>query len=270
MKKLLGILVLGLLWCNTSFAFTQESVINNYLSNKKLEKVEGIFVHDKGGRVIAIYKSGGTYYNRVISSRQVSVGSTNVNNFTKAGSNVFHGDMPCQYKDSNQGIITTTCDTTIIATDYNLRESWSYDISQMPNWQGQTHYTDTWSRIWPENFIAHNAKFKTKKDIADEEKVVAVMVADARKICKVLGFKDGSDKFADCTLKLYTQKVDELVAEKQAAADTRMTQSQTGTTTQQSSGSSSVTIYDPVRDSRALMKQGQKMLSGQCTFGIDC
>ena len=74
---------------------------------------------------------------------------------------------------------------------------------------------------------------------------------------------------ADCTLKLYTQKVDELVAERQAA-NALMTQSQTGTTTQQSSGSSSVTIYDPVRDSRALMKQGQRMLSGACTLGIDC
>ena len=112
------------------------------------------------------------------------------------------------------------------------------------------------------------AKFKTKKDIADEEKVVADMVADANKTCKVLGFKEESEKFADCTLKLYTQKVDELVAEKQAA-NALMTQSQTTTTTQ-SSGSSSVTIYDPVRDSRALMQQGQKMLSGGCTLGVNC
>jgi hypothetical protein len=94
------------------------------------------------------------------------------------------------------------------------------------------------------------------------------MVNDAKKTCKVLGFEDGSEKFADCTLKLYTQKVDELVAER-VAANNRMTQGQTSTTTQ-SSGSNSVTIYDPVRDSRALMKQGQKMLSGACTHGIDC
>ena len=122
-------------------------------------------------------------------------------------------------------------------------------------------------KVGPENFIAHNAKFKTKKDIADEEKVVADMVADAKKTCKVLGFKEESEKFADCTLKLYTQKVDELVAEKKAKA--LMTQSQTTTTTQ-SSGSNVTTIYDPVRDSKALMQQGQKMLSGACTLGINC
>ena len=31
-----------------------------------------------------------------------------------------------------------------------------------------------------------------------------------------------------------------------------------------------MTIYDPVRDNRALMRQGQRMLSGRCTLGIDC
>ena len=31
-----------------------------------------------------------------------------------------------------------------------------------------------------------------------------------------------------------------------------------------------VTINDPVRDSNALMQQGQKMLSGGCTLGINC
>jgi hypothetical protein len=92
------------------------------------------------------------------------------------------------------------------------------------------------------------------------------MVADARKICKVLGFEDGSDKFADCTLKLYTQKVDELVAEK-VAANTRMMQSQTTTTTQQSSGSNVMTIYDPVRDRNAALKRGQGLINGTCTLG---
>ena len=112
-----------------------------------------------------------------------------------------------------------------------------------------------------------NARKLTKKDIADEEKVVADMVADAKKTCKVLGFKEESEKFADCTLKLYTQKVDELVAKK-VEANTRMMQSQT--TTQQSSGSNTMTIYDPVRDNQRMINQGMKMLSGKCTLGVDC
>ena len=70
------------------------------------------------------------------------------------------------------------------------------------------------------------------------------------------------------TLKLYTQKVGELVAEKQAAS-ARMLQSQTTTTTQ-SSGSNVTTIYDPVRDNQRMIDQGMKMLSGRCTIGVDC
>ena len=38
----------------------------------------------------------------------------------------------------------------------------------------------------------------------------------------------------------------------------------------QSSGSNVMTIYDPVRDNRALIRQGQRMISGACTLGINC
>ena len=38
----------------------------------------------------------------------------------------------------------------------------------------------------------------------------------------------------------------------------------------QSSGSNTMTIYDPVRDSNALIQKGQRMLSGACTLGINC
>ena len=48
MKKLLGILVLGLLWCNIGFALTQESAISQYLSDRKLEKIEGVWVFQPG------------------------------------------------------------------------------------------------------------------------------------------------------------------------------------------------------------------------------
>ena len=81
-----------------------------------------------------------------------------------------------------------------------------------------------------------------------------------------MGFNESSEKFADCTLKLYSQKVDELIAEKQ----TRQQQVNSSSSNNQSSGSNVTTIYDPVRDSQNLMNKGQKMLSGGCTLGIDC
>ena len=134
--------------------------------------------------------------------------------------------------------------------------------------QGKPPWNIQFSRIWPTDIVSHNAKFKTKEDVAEEERVLATMVNDAKKTCKVLGFEDGSEKMADCTLKLYTQKVDELVAEKQAA-NALMTQSQTTTTTQ-SSGSNVMTIYDPVRDNQRLIDQGMGMIMGRCKFGYNC
>jgi len=50
----------------------------------------------------------------------------------------------------------------------------------------------------------------------------------------------------------------------------RVKNNQTVVMQPQSSGSSSMTIYDPVRDSNALIRQGQRMLSGRCTLGINC
>ena len=85
------------------------------------------------------------------------------------------------------------------------------------------------------------------------------MINEAKSTCKDLGFKEGTEKFSDCSLKLYSQSV-ELAAKS----------NQTVVMQPQSSGSSSMTIYDPVRDSRALMRQGQRMLSGACTLGINC
>jgi len=93
----------------------------------------------------------------------------------------------------------------------------------------------------------------------DKKVEIASMIDKAKSTCKSLGFKEGTEKFADCALKLYSQSV-ELAAE----------QNRTVVMQPQSSGSNTMTIYDPVRDSRALMKQGQRMLSGACTLGIDC
>ena len=106
----------------------------------------------------------------------------------------------------------------------------------------QTQYTATG---WAES----------KTGVADFESAIK----QAKKTCKDLGFQEGTSKFADCSLKLYSQSL-ELAAEKK----------QTVVMQPQSSGSNKMTIYDPVRDANALIKQGQRMMSGACTLGIDC
>ena len=255
MRKVLVAVLVMLFWCNLSFALTQQQLIDQHLSDRKLDLIEGVWTSKIIGyegqptQVFLYYKSGNIYKLYMLSDSRH--GSTVLN---KGSDNYYYGTGEAKYQD---GTVLSTRVTINIdaysgtATVTDSRGTWSY----------------RYNRIWPTDIVAHNAKFKTKKDIADEEKVVADMVADAKKTCKVLGFKEESEKFADCTLKLYTQKVDELVAEKKAKA--LMTQSQTTTTTQ-SSGSNVTTIYDPVRDSKALMQQGQKMLSGGCTLGVNC
>ena len=88
---------------------------------------------------------------------------------------------------------------------------------------------------------------------------LASMIGKAKSTCKNLGFTPGTEKFADCGLKLYSQSV-ELAAKN----------NQTVVMQPQSSGSNVMTIYDPVRDNQRLMDQGMKMITGRCTLGYDC
>ena len=82
------------------------------------------------------------------------------------------------------------------------------------------------------------------------------MIDKAKSTCKDLGFTEGTDKFADCSLKLYSQSV-ELAAKN----------NQQIVVQGQSSGSNVMTIYDPVRDSNAALKRGQGLINGTCTLG---
>jgi hypothetical protein len=119
-----------------------------------------------------------------------------------------------------------------------------------------------WTNWWEEKKKekAENTKIEEEKKITDKEKnKLAKMINKAKSTCKTLGFDEGTDKFSDCTLKLYSQEVDNIVALEVAK--------------QQASGSSSsgsMTIYDPVRDRQNQIDRGMKMLSGGCTLGIDC
>ena len=101
---------------------------------------------------------------------------------------------------------------------------------------------------------------KNEKKLKKDNKIrITKMIEDSKTACKLLGMKEGTEKFSDCALKLYTQKV-ELAGQKNQQVIVQG----------QSTGSNVTTIYDPVRDSRALIQQGQRMMSGACTLGINC
>ena len=246
MKKLLGIVVLGLLLSGNAYAVSQDDIINQHLKNRKLDLIEGIWIYTTG-TVAGIYKSGSSYTGIVIKSASRRSGVKHAD-ITKGSDTVYYGTVYAA-EGSGSGNFKVYGDT------FNLSL----------NFKGQ-NFPFSANRIWPNNIQSHNAKFKSKEDIESEDRKLAKIINEAKKTCKVLGFKESSEKFADCTLKLYTQKVDEIVAEKQL----KQQQANSSGSTNQSSGSNVTTIYDPVRDSQNLMNKGQKMLSGGCTLGVNC
>ena len=95
----------------------------------------------------------------------------------------------------------------------------------------------------------------------DANKVqIATLIEDSKNTCKSLGFQERTDKFTDCTLKLYTQEVDNKVA-----LEVAKQKSSSGST-----NSGTMVIYDPVRDRQNKIDKGMEMITGRCTLGKDC
>ena len=110
---------------------------------------------------------------------------------------------------------------------------------------------------------AEKKKAEAAKLSQEKKKQVKItsMVDDAKSACKDIGHEEGTDRFEDCSLDLYKQSV-ALAAEKNQ---------QIIYTGSSSLGSSSVTIYDPVRDANRAIDRGMKILTGQCgVSGLEC
>ena len=102
---------------------------------------------------------------------------------------------------------------------------------------------------------AHNTYDSAKKILLEKEQMkISNMIDESKNTCKLLGMKEDTDKFSDCALKLYTQKIDIAAKENQKIVSGGMS-------------GNSVTIYDPVRDSEAMIKRGQGLINGTCTLG---
>ena len=273
MKKAIAIIILGLLWCNIGVAATGKyhGIVDKYLSDRKLESVEGVWEFQ--GWLTIIYKVGNEirlvtedkYHNLRCNGIEYSI--------NKVGENFYTYSRP-SYEGEPEGTFDgQNCRPTSWIKEYTMRVNGNLLMGQF---RVDTFASPTFqlTRVWPTDINSHNAKFKTKEDIAEDDRALAVMVNDAKKTCKVLGFEDGSEKMADCALKLYTQKVDELVATRTAAneqnLESKYNLSTQQTTTQQSSGSNTMTIYDPVRDSQRMKDQGMGMIMGRCKFGYSC
>ncbi len=82
---------------------------------------------------------------------------------------------------------------------------------------------------------------------------MASMIDKAKNTCRSLGFNEGTEKFTDCSLKLYSQEMELAAKQNQQVVI-------------QGQNSGTMTIYDPVRDSDNMMRRGMGLVNGTCTL----
>ena len=155
MKKLLGILVLGLLWCNNVFALSQQSAIDQYLSGRKLDSIEGIWGNNYGN-INVIAKMGGNY-SLIVIQHQIERNGKHVGSLQKGNENNYYGTNESYYDRSPY-----PCSFTL-----KVSVNGNSAVGSCTDDRGYK-LLFLYSRIWPADLIAHNAKFKIKKDVLKE------------------------------------------------------------------------------------------------------
>ena len=142
-------MVLGLLWCEASFALSQESLIKQYLSGRKLDLIEGVWADNYG--TIALYTKSGNGYQIIRVRHHTQQIGDRAGYLTKGSENYYYGDGLAY-----SGSYGSKCSLTMTV---GLREgSWACDEIRASLY-----------RLWPNDIVAYNSKFEKKKN-ADKAK----------------------------------------------------------------------------------------------------
>jgi hypothetical protein len=240
MKKLLAIIVLGLLWSGNAYTDDVIKLGMSFYEVRKILKIQPYYPIKKTSKKYL-------YGTRNISSEEITYG--------------FEYDDAKKIQVFSKKILKQYKLVRIFKTDL---ERYNYYLN-IPNIDSR----DETKLLKYKNMILNhqkvsekNKKDKEKKirlDAEKEQKKLTKMVDKAKVVCETLGFQKGTEKFSDCTLKLYTQEVDNKIALEVAKQKSSS-----------SSNSGTMVIYDPVRDRKDMMDKGMKMITGRCTLGIDC
>jgi hypothetical protein len=108
-----------------------------------------------------------------------------------------------------------------------------------------------WSNI-PQEIMTKYHKTKEQAVAQKEEELAELKkIGGYKKTCSVLGFELGTDKFVDCTLKLYV-------------ADNK----ETTQIVQSSSGAREIIIRDPDRERRIEIKAFSDLVNGKCQVNL--
>ena len=155
MKKAIVAALLGLVWSTNVFALSQKSAIDQYLSGRKLDSVEGIW-RNNYGNINAIVKIGGSY-SLIVIQHHIEKNGKHVGSLQKGNENYYYGTNKNYY-----GRSPSPCSFTLkVSVNGNSAAASCIDDRGYK-------LLFLYSRIWPTDLIAHNAKFKTKKDIVKE------------------------------------------------------------------------------------------------------
>ena len=269
MKKLLGIVVLCLLLSGNAYAECIKGDCKNGYGEYVYDnsKYSGNWLKGKqSGKGIVEWTSGNRYEGEFLKNKRQGQGVITTKSYKydgywfkdkRSGQGIGEWKDGTRYegeflkgKRHGQGIMT-------LANGEKLEGNFRKDMS---HGEMTTYFPDGTIEIEIRDKGSLVRIVKSKKVIKQNNEVeLASMINKAKNTCKTLGFKDGTEKFTDCSLKLYTQAVENKVALKVAKQKSS-----------NSSNSGTMTIYDPVRDSQNQIDRGMKMLSGGCTLGIDC
>jgi len=240
MRKILAILVLGLLMSGCA-SYNYESVNVNY----------------SGGKGNIVKKSGDRIYLGF-----TALQTTTTDPETQA---IIYKGVTEPEERSRGGMWGSDLRNTFALDETNVKIAKEYCASQSKF----AYFFDDFTKEDPldENasaiYICSDQKL-TKSPISGNDTVYAFsgfskessiykkgVSREAKLICADLGFKIGTDKFADCTLQLYQAKINppKIISSGSSSA---------------SSGSSTVTIHDPTRNANREIDRGMKMITGQC------
>ena len=96
---------------------------------------------------------------------------------------------------------------------------------------------------------------KKNNSLQNNSTDIASMIDQAKDTCKSLGFKEGTEKFTDCSLKLYSQSLD-LAAK----------QNQQVVIQNQGSSSDTVRVIDVTRERENTLRKAGGLIDGSCTL----
>ena len=155
MKKAIVAILLGFVCCTNVFALSQQSAIDQYLSGRKLDSVEGIWGNNHGNiNVIAKMEDS---YSFIVILHHIERNGKHVGSLQKGNENYYYGTNESYYGKSSY-----SCSFTLeVSVDGNSA------VASCTDDRGYKSLL-LYSRIWPTDLIVHNAKFKTKKDVLKE------------------------------------------------------------------------------------------------------